>query len=112
MLNSTSSQLLSLREAAQLLPGRPHIATLHRWRLRGVKGIKLKTIKVGGRRFVSRESLEEFIAQTTEAADGESASTSTMNQQGRSTGQAEAAQRRCSAPSTNRVDAELDAAGI
>jgi hypothetical protein len=33
--------LLSLTEAAALLPGRPHVSTLHRWRLRGVRGVKL-----------------------------------------------------------------------
>jgi hypothetical protein len=52
--------LLSLSEAAKELPGRPHISTLHRWRLRGVRGVKLDTVLVGGRRFTSREALVRF----------------------------------------------------
>jgi hypothetical protein len=61
------TRLLSLREATQLLPGRPHISTLHRWRLRGVRGIRLETVRVGGRRFVSTDALAKFIDETTKA---------------------------------------------
>ena len=59
-----SDDFLSLSEASAELPGRPHVATLHRWRLRGVRGIKLSTILIGGKRFVSREALTRFIEQT------------------------------------------------
>ena len=38
-----------------------HISTLHRWRLTGVRGYRLDTIVVGGRRYVIEESLETFI---------------------------------------------------
>ncbi|MBX3437201.1 MAG: DUF1580 domain-containing protein [Planctomycetaceae bacterium] len=49
----------------------PNISTLHRWRLHGVRGHKLETVLVGGRRFTSDEALERFIARTTAAGDGE-----------------------------------------
>lgn len=60
--------LLSLAEAAKKLPGRPHISTVHRWRQRGVRGIKLETVLIGGRRFTSDAALAEFVRSTTLAA--------------------------------------------
>src|SRR5687767_7252563 len=58
-------QYLTLNEAAALLPGRPHISTLHRWRTRGVRGIKLRTVLIGGHRHVSIAELHRFIEATT-----------------------------------------------
>lgn len=62
---------ITLSQAAALLPGRPHLSTLHRWRLGGIRGVRLQTALVGGRRFTTRQWLDEFIAKTTAAADGE-----------------------------------------
>lgn len=64
-------KLLTLREAAEHLPGRPHVSTVWRWVLRGVRGTKLTTVVRGGRRFTSQEALVQFIAHTTAAAGGE-----------------------------------------
>lgn len=63
------SEYLTLAEARLRLPGRPHLSTLHRWRLRGVRGIKLRTCLVGGRRFTRPEWLQEFIEATSHAGD-------------------------------------------
>jgi len=54
-------EVLSLRQVCALLPGRPNLSTLHRWRTRGVRGVVLKTLLIGGRRFVSCQALQEFI---------------------------------------------------
>jgi Protein of unknown function (DUF1580) len=54
--------LISFQEAPAFVPGRPHISTLHRWRLRGVRGVRLETVLIGGRRFTSREALQRFVA--------------------------------------------------
>jgi hypothetical protein len=54
--------LLTFPQAAARLPGRPNLATLHRWRLHGCRGIKLACVKVGGRRYVTARALDEFIA--------------------------------------------------
>ena len=62
--------LLTLPQAAKSLPGRPHLSTLHRWRLPGVHGVRLETCLLGGRRYTSEEALERFAAATTAAADG------------------------------------------
>jgi hypothetical protein len=55
------------------IPGRPSIPTLWRWRQKGVRGVRLETITVGGRTYVSRAAIEKFIAGTTTAASGEPA---------------------------------------
>ena len=61
-------QLISLKQAASRLPGRPHISTLHRWRSRGSGGVKLGVVKIGGRVFTSVEELERFIQARTAAS--------------------------------------------
>lgn len=63
------NDLMTLDEAAKLLPGQPHVSTLHRWRGRGIRGVRLTTVRIGGRRYVSRTSLEQFAADVTAASD-------------------------------------------
>jgi hypothetical protein len=70
-VDSDFARYLSLREAANCLPGRPHLSTLHRWRTRGVRGVRLITERVGGRRMVAADELQRFIEAVTAAADGE-----------------------------------------
>ena len=81
--------LLSLAAAGRTLPGKPHLSTLHRWRLRGVRGVKLETVLVGGRRFTSHEALERFIERTTAAANGEPSPRRTNRQRQAAISQAE-----------------------
>lgn len=58
-----SETLIDFASAARELPGRAVcIQTLHRWRLRGVRGAKLESCIIGGRRFTSREAVARFIA--------------------------------------------------
>lgn len=71
MIDPNSETLLSLTDAANTLPGRPNVTTVWRWRNRGVRGVRLETICLGGRRFTSREALSRFFAATTAAADGQ-----------------------------------------
>ena len=55
--------LIPFNEARSAFPGRNNIAlqTLHRWRLHGVRGVKLETILCGGLRYTSREAISRFI---------------------------------------------------
>ena len=66
------SEYLSLRQVASRL--RVHISTCHRWRIRGVSGIRLRTKKIGGRRYVEQAELDRFIDAVTDASDGENSS--------------------------------------
>ncbi|MGD0896640.1 MAG: DUF1580 domain-containing protein [Thermoguttaceae bacterium] len=88
-IDISAERLFSLADTAKTLPGRPAISTLHRWRLRGVRGVRLETCLIGGRRFTSREALERFISATTAAANGERPPTRTPRQRQRAIDQAE-----------------------
>jgi hypothetical protein len=67
MIDLRTEQLRSLTDAPADVPGkRPHISTLMRWVLRGVKGIKLETVVVGGRRYTSVEAINRFVARLSE----------------------------------------------
>jgi len=60
---------MSLPDAAAYL-GRitgqkPHVSTLWRWCLKGCKGVKLDSICIGGKRFVTAAAIDEFIDAST-----------------------------------------------
>jgi len=57
--------LLTLSQAAKHYPSRPHVSTLHRWRRHGVRGVRLETCLLGGKRFTSIEALSRFSAALT-----------------------------------------------
>ena len=81
--NKQTLAFITLSDAAKSLPGRPHTSSLYRWHRKGVRGIKLETWLVGGRRYTTLDALEQFIAATTAAADGEPAPTRTTRQRDR-----------------------------
>ncbi|HUY32009.1 MAG TPA: DUF1580 domain-containing protein [Pirellulales bacterium] len=81
---------LSLSEATALLPGRPHLSTVWRWVLKGVRGVRLETLVSGGRRYTTHEALERFVAGTTAAAHGQPAPVRTPKQRARAIAAAEA----------------------
>ena len=61
MIDPAVETLVAWQRVSELIPGQPHLSTLHRWRLRGVRGKKLETLLVGGKRFSSREAITRFI---------------------------------------------------
>lgn len=66
MLDINSERIVSLSEAAALLPRRrqnrkPHVATLYRWSQRGCRGVVLETIQIGGTKCTSVEALQRFF---------------------------------------------------
>ncbi len=66
-MSNPLSQYIPLLELAKQLPQRPHLATLYRWATRGIRGVKLKTYKVGRVRCTTREDAERFFV---DAANG------------------------------------------
>lgn len=60
MIDITSEKLLTLPEAAALLPGRPSVATLWRWRTKGARGRRLESVVLGGKVFTSAEAIQRF----------------------------------------------------
>ena len=75
MINPLNDELLTLAEAARMLPRRPNLCTLWRWASKGIKGIRLETVSVGGRRYTTRTALADFFRRTSEAGDCESPTT-------------------------------------
>ena len=70
MIVASTEELVSLRDAAKLLPRRragkrPHVATLYRWTTRGLRGVVLETLQVGGTLCTSREALQRFFERLT-----------------------------------------------
>jgi uncharacterized protein DUF1580 len=45
------------------------IPTTWRWAMRGIRGIRLETIQVGGRRYTSLEAYSRAVARWTDAAN-------------------------------------------
>ncbi len=65
MINLSSETLISIREAPRHLPKRPngkriHISACYRWISRGVRGVRLDSIKIGGSTYTSTEALQRF----------------------------------------------------
>ena len=73
MINIKHEQLLSLAEAAELLPARrngsrPHASTLYRWAKNGLKGVRLEVLTVGDTTCTSLPALQRFFDRLTEVS--------------------------------------------
>ena len=67
----TNESLAPLAEAVRLATGiEAHASTTSRWSTRGVAGIKLETVLVGGRRYASQEAVQRFVDGVTELKNG------------------------------------------
>ena len=71
MIDTESESLISINEAPSHIPTRPHVATVWRWIQRGVRGVKLETALIGGKRYTSQEAIQRFIEGTTAASSGQ-----------------------------------------
>ena len=68
MIEMFTEKVISLTQAAKQLPQRrqgkrPHVATLYRWASRGLRGVQLETIQIGGTMCTSLEALQRFFDQ-------------------------------------------------
>jgi len=63
MIDLKTETLLTLSQAAALLPGRPSTASLWRWRKKGARGRRLESLVLGGKVFTSVEALQRFAEQ-------------------------------------------------
>lgn len=63
-INTEIEAVIPFSDARTSFPGgkRLSLATLHRWRLHGVRGVRLETILIGGLRYTSSEAITRFIA--------------------------------------------------
>lgn len=67
--HSPDDRLMSLPTAATYLGGltgqKPHVSTLWRWCIKGCHGVQLKSICIGGKRFVTPSAIHCFIDSST-----------------------------------------------
>jgi hypothetical protein len=75
MIDIQNEDLITLIQAARQQPpgrrGRPvHVSTIVRWADRGIRGVRLETVRIGGRRLTSRQALQRFADRLT-GADSE-----------------------------------------
>jgi hypothetical protein len=69
-IDATKENVIPFNAARAHIPGRrPNLSTLHRWRLHGVRGRKLETLLIGGRRFTSEEAIQRFVRPEADPAD-------------------------------------------
>ena len=65
MIDISQERLIALRDAPRNLPARPngkrvHISACYRWISRGVRGVCLESIRIGGTTYTSLEALQRF----------------------------------------------------
>lgn len=66
MINQQTETLIDFAEVAKSLPRKPsgkpiHAKTVARWALHGIRGIRLESLCVGGRRVTSHEACRRFF---------------------------------------------------
>ena len=57
-----TEEVISFSEAAREL--NVHVATVHRWRQRGIQGTRLEAVRIGGKILTTRQALGRFITET------------------------------------------------
>lgn len=71
MVDFLKEQRLSLTELAR--QEGVSVPTPWRWTQRGIRGVKLESFAIGGRRYTTQEAFQRFVAATTAAALGQTA---------------------------------------
>lgn len=66
MLPLDPAKFVPLSDVPAMLPARPngrkvHISAVYRWASKGVKGVRLETVRIAGALFTTREAVEDFI---------------------------------------------------
>ena len=94
MVDLTSEEIVTLREVVRILPRQPngkalHISTLYRWCSRGLRGVQLESLRLGGRVVTSIEALQRFAERCSTAES--TAGSSTTQRRKREIERAEAA---------------------
>jgi hypothetical protein len=102
VIDPTSEPLVRLADVPRLkwLPGRRegkriHVATVHRWAQRGLRGVRLETLRAGGALVTSEAAITRFFERLTEPAAGADVRTNSQR-----------------AKAVERAERELEQAGI
>jgi len=71
-IDISTEAVVTLTQASHHLPRRrkgkrPAVSTIYRWAQRGVRGVRLETLQVGGTKCTSIEALQRFCERLTRA---------------------------------------------
>jgi hypothetical protein len=66
-IDIATDELISLSQAAKCRPTPPSPATLWRWHRKGIRGIRLETVLIGGKRYTTAEEFAAFCSRVTAA---------------------------------------------
>jgi hypothetical protein len=71
MIEVTTESLIPLHDVPRRLPPRCngkriHISAVYRWIQRGVRGVRLESVKIGGTGYTTAEALQRFADQLTQ----------------------------------------------
>lgn len=63
MIDTSNEHLIKLSRAARIVnpSNPPHITTLWRWVINGVRGQRLESVILGERRYTSEEAIQRFL---------------------------------------------------
>ena len=69
MIDVAEETLVPIRDVPKRLPPRPggrriHISAVYRWIQRGVRGVRLEAVRIGGTTYTSLEALQRFAEQS------------------------------------------------
>ena len=93
MIDISNEHLIPIREVPRKLPPRPtgrrvHISAVYRWLTRGIRGVCLESVRIGGSTYTSMEALQRFADQLNGGHSSSSTSPSTTVSQRKRTDQA------------------------
>ena len=74
MISVHQETLIALRDAPKHLPIRPngkrlHVSAVYRWIAKGVAGVVLEAVRIGGTTYTSLEALQRFAERMTGRAE-------------------------------------------
>jgi hypothetical protein len=73
MIDIGQEELIAIRDVPRELPKRPngrrlHTSAVYRWLSRGVRGVVLESVKIGGTTYTSKEAMARFAERLSGAA--------------------------------------------
>lgn len=66
MIDIQNETVVTFTDVTKNLKTRPHLSQVYRWAERGIGGVKLEYIQMGGKRCTSTEALQRFFAALTD----------------------------------------------
>jgi hypothetical protein len=70
MIDMHNETLLAIAEVSDHVPTHPHVATVWRWIQKGIRGVRLESVLIGGMRYTSKEALQRFFEGSNASTNG------------------------------------------